>query len=127
MSALTSFEREDNPYRAYRLSYAQGADVRDDDAFSVWRIDGGTISHKPGQSPGTRDNRNAYVQPGIGSIRPPRLGGFPWDSTLVPDGPATIRVTVVFNDGSYRTFDRVVNVQNNGQGVQYFGIDDSKI
>jgi hypothetical protein len=54
-------------------------------------------------------------------------GGTNWDSTTVPDGPATVRVTVVFTDGSYRTFDRVVNVDNKGQGNIYFGIDKSGI
>jgi hypothetical protein len=54
-------------------------------------------------------------------------GGPQWDSTVVTDGPATIRVTVVFTDGSYRQFDRVVNVQNGGKGNTYFGIDRSAI
>src|SRR5437899_1076002 len=94
--------REDNPYRAYSLSYAQGADVRDDGAFSVWRIDGGTTSFAPGKSVGLKDNRNVYVQPGVGSIRPPRAGGFPWDSTLVPDGPATLRVRRLRYDGPFK-------------------------
>jgi len=111
--------REDNPYRAYSLSYAQGADVRDDGQFSVWRIDGGTISHKPGQSPGVRDNRNAYVQPGVGSIRPPRLGGFPWDSTLVPDGPATLRIRGFGYDGSFKDAYVTVTVENKGVTPDY--------
>jgi len=48
-----------------------------------------------------------------------------WNSTLVPDGPATIKVTLVYNDGGLKQFYRVVNVQNNGKGVQYFGLDKS--
>ena len=46
-----------------------------------------------------------------------------WNSTLVPDGPATIKVSIVYNDGGVKQFYRVVNVQNNGKGVQYFGLD----
>ncbi len=45
-----------------------------------------------------------------------------WDSTTVPDGPATIKVSGVYNDGGVKQFYRVVNVQNNGKGVQYFGL-----
>jgi hypothetical protein len=118
--------REDNPYRAYSLSYAQGADVRDDGAFSVWRIDGGTTSFQPGKSVGARDNRNVYVQPGVGSIRPPRAGGFPWDSTLVPDGPATLRVRGFGYDGSFKDDYLNVVVDNKGVAPDYVAMSAPK-
>jgi hypothetical protein len=57
----TPAKRQDSPYRAYSLSYAQGADVRDDGAFQVWRIDGGTFRDSPGVI-GPRSNRSIYVQ-----------------------------------------------------------------
>lgn len=111
--------REDNPYRAYSLSYAQGADVRDDGSFSVWRIDGGTISPRAGAAAGPRDNRNAYVQPGVGSIRPPRASSFPWNSTLVPDGPATLRIRGFGYDGSFKDAYQTINVENKGAEPEY--------
>ena len=111
--------REDNPYRAYSLSYAQGADVRDDGAFSVWRIDGGTTSFAPGKSVGLKDNRNVYVQPGVGSIRPPRAGGFPWDSTLVPDGPVTLRIRGFGYDGSFKDAYVTATAENKGVSPDY--------
>jgi hypothetical protein len=118
--------REDTPYRAYSFSYARGADVRDDGAFSVWRIDGGTTSFRAGAAAGARDNRNAYVQPGVGSIRPPRAGGFPWDTTLVPDGPATIRVRGFGYDGSFKDDYRNVVVENAGVSPDYVSMSAPK-
>jgi hypothetical protein len=122
----TPMRREDSPYRAYSLSYAQGADVRDDGAFQVWRIDGGTTSSGPGKAAGARDNRRAYVQPGVGSIRPPRAGGFPWDSTLVPDGPATLRIRGFGYDGSFKDAYVTVNVENKGVAPDYVAMSAPK-
>jgi hypothetical protein len=119
-------KREENPYRAYSLSYARGADVRDDGVFSVWRIDGGTTSFQPGKSVGARDNRNVFVQPGIGSIRPPRAGGHPWDTTLVPDGPVTIRIRGFGYDGSFKDDYRNFVVENKGVSPDYISMSAPK-
>jgi hypothetical protein len=114
-------KRQDTPYRAYSLSYAQGADVRDDGSFSVWRIDGGTNSQGPGKGVGARDSRNVYVQPGVGSVRPPRAGsgGFPWDSTLLADGPATLRLRGFGYDGSFKDDYLNIVVENKGVTPDY--------
>jgi hypothetical protein len=122
----TPMRREDTPYRAYSLSYAQGADVRDDGAFSVWRIDGGTTSFQPGKAVGLRDNRNAYVQPGVGSIRPPRAGGHPWDTTLVPDGPVTLRIRGFGYDGSFKDDYVTAVVENKGVSPDYVSMSAPK-
>ena len=122
----TPMRREANPYRAYSLSYAQGADIRDDGSFSVWRIDGGTTSFQPGKSVGPRDNRNVYVQPGVGSIRPPRAGGFPWDTTLVPDGPVTLRIRAFGYDGSFKDAYVTAAVENKGVSPDYVSFSSPK-
>jgi len=118
--------REDSPYRAYSLSYAKGADVRDGDSFSVWRVDGGTNARAAGAVVGARDNRNVYVQPGVGSIRPPRAGGHPWDSTLVPDGPVTIRIRGFGYDGSFKDDYRNYIVENKGVTPDYISMSAPK-
>jgi len=121
----TPAKRQDSPYRAYSLSYAQGADVRDDAAFQVLRIDGGTYRDSPGVI-GARSNRSIYVQPGIGSVRPPRAGGFPWDSTLVPDGPVTLRVRAFGYDGTLKDDYRNLTVENKGVSPDYVAMSAPK-
>jgi hypothetical protein len=110
--------RENTPYRTFALQYASGANAADSD-FNTYRLDSWTYKSGILAAGLPRADRSTYVPPGVGSVRPPRLAVWPWDSTTVPDGPATIRLRCFGYDGSVKDAKVTVNVQNNGASPEY--------
>lgn len=110
----------------WKVAYATGASP-DESEFRDWAYsDYNYQITRNTAAPGVVEkNAHSTISPAGCSGSPvfTNKGGVNWDSTTVPDGPATIRVTIVYNDGTYIRFDRVVNVANNEQGAQYFGLD----
>lgn len=131
--------RQDTPFRTFQLDYAAGA-VGADGEYTTYRMDswqykggincanaflgsgigaGGrtfTVDHV---TTSRACDRSTYVPPGVGSVRPPRSAGWTWDSTVLHDGPATLRLRAYATDGSLKDVFAWVNVQNKGSEPVY--------
>lgn len=135
--------REDNPYRGYAIQYASGNNPGESDFQTYYLSDwtyksgfqcaatGAPIASGPGNRPelaGGRFNdlkasiqcdRSTYMPPGVGSVRVRRRNGFNFDTTVLPDGPATIRLRGFDINGTIKDDTVVVNVQNKGVEPAY--------